>query len=196
MKYFLDFGGHHGEGMMHFIDKYDIDSSWTIYTFEPNKLSFDILKNNKYKNCNITHINKGIWISDTILTFSPETTSETYGKMDDGAGSTFLDLNDWNIKNNGNWGAGTYDKKYDVEVLDLSKLLKSLIDVEFLLIKMDIEGSEYPILRKIIKDGTINIIDDIYVEFHDWAMNSETEQTTNELINIISNMGVNIKKWI
>jgi FkbM family methyltransferase len=196
MKYFLDFGGHHGEGMMHFIDEYKIDKDWVIYTFEPNKLTFDVLKNIKYKDCNITPINKGIWVKDTVLTFKPETTSESYGGNEDGAGSTFIDLNDWNIKNNGNYGAGTFDKTYDVEVVDVSNLIRGLIDVEFLLVKMDIEGSEYAVLRKMIDDDTISIVNDIYVEFHDWAMVSQTENSTNELMQEITNKGVNIKKWI
>jgi FkbM family methyltransferase len=196
MKYFLDLGGHHGEGMMHFIDEYKIDKDWIIYSFEPNKLSFDVLKDIKYKDCNIIPINKGIWVKDTVLKFRPETTSESYGKNDDGAGSTFIGLNDWNINNDNNSGAGTFNKTYDIEVIDISSFIRELSDVEFLLIKMDIEGSEYSVLRKMIDDDTISVVNDIYVEFHDWAMNSQNEQTTNELILEITNKGINLKKWI
>ena len=31
MKYFIDCGTHHGEGLMHFVDQYNIDSTWTIH---------------------------------------------------------------------------------------------------------------------------------------------------------------------
>lgn len=193
MKYFLDFGGH---GMIHFIDQYNIDNTWTVYTFEPNRESFKILKDIKYKDCNIHPINKGIWISNSVLTFNPETTSESYGSSNDGAGSTFLELNDWNIKNGGNWGAGKFNESYDVETINISSFIRGLENTDFLLIKMDIEGSEYTVLRKMIEDDTIDMVNDIYVEFHDWAMDSETEQSTNDIINTIKSKGVNIKKWI
>ena len=61
---------------------------------------------------------------------------------------------------------------------------------------MDVEGVEYDILRNMISDNSISTINDLYVEFHDWAMSSENELTTNQLINIISNKGINIKRWI
>jgi hydrogenase maturation factor HypE len=83
---------------------------------------------------------------------------------------------------------------YDIEVIDISSFIRELSDVEFLLIKMDIEGSEYSVLRKMIDDDTISVVNDIYVEFHDWAMNSQNEQTTNELILEITNKGINLKK--
>ena len=60
---------------------------------------------------------------------------------------------------------------------------------------MDIEGSEYTILRKIIETKSIQIINDIYVEFHDWAMTSETDKSTDDLIKSINSIGINIKKW-
>ena len=42
MKYFIDCGGHHGEGLKSFIEMYNIDKTWEIYSFEPNKDSFEI----------------------------------------------------------------------------------------------------------------------------------------------------------
>jgi hypothetical protein len=55
---------------------------------------------------------------------------------------------------------------------------------------------EYDILRNIINNDSISIINDLYVEFHDWAMSSENKSTTNELLKVISDKGVNIKIWI
>lgn len=198
MKYYIDCGGHFGEGMKNFIDMYSIDENWKIITFEPNIESFEILKNFKYKNCNIEFNNRGVWIKNEKMKFRPEKTSISYGQNVDGAASTFIKESDWFIKNPNNTGAGDFllENEYDIEVIDFESLLKELVDVEFLLVKMDIEGCEYEILRKLIQTETIKIIDDLYVEFHDWAMNSETNQSTEEIINKITQMGVNIKKWI
>jgi FkbM family methyltransferase len=196
MKYFIDCGGHHGEGLKSFIEMYNIDETWKVFSFEPNKDSFDILKDFKYNRCNIEFINVGIWISNSKLTFNVETTSPSYGSKEDGAGSTFVDLKNWNVKHPGNMGVGDYISSYEVDVINFSDFLKSLKDVEFLLVKMDVEGSEYDILRNIINDDSISVINDLYVEFHDWAMSSESSLTTNNLITIISDKGINIKRWI
>lgn len=196
MKYYIDLGGHFGEGLRSFIDMYNIDETWKIISFEPNIESFNILKVFNYKNCNIEFINKGVWVENKTLKFRPEKTSISYGSRNDGAGSTFIDGDDWNIKNNNNIGGGDFLDEYNIEVIDFNEFLLNLKEVDFLLVKMDIEGSEYEILRRIIKTNSISIINDIYVEFHDWAMKSENVYTTNELINTIENKGVNIKKWI
>lgn len=196
MKYFIDCGTHHGEGLMHFVDQYNIDSTWTIHTFEPNKASFEFLKSFEYKNCNIVKHNVGIWTEDTTLTFRPETTHPVNGRTADGAGSTFISENNWNIKTPGNWGAGDYLETYEVPVIDLSKFLKELKDPEFILLKVDIEGSEYSVLRKLINDNSIKLVNDVYVEFHDWAMSTTGMDTTDILIKEISSLGVKITKWI
>ena len=178
------------------LNQYYIDSTWTIHTFEPNKASFEFLNSFEYKNCNIVKHNVGIWTEDTTLTFRPETTHPVNGRTADGAGSTFISENNWNIKTPGNWGAGDYLETYEVPVIDLSKFLKELKEPEFILLKVDIEGSEYPVLRKLINDNSIKLVNDVYVEFHDWAMSTTGMDTTDILIKEISSLGVKITKWI
>jgi FkbM family methyltransferase len=170
-----------------------IDSSWKIYSFEPNRESFNVLKNVEYKDCNINSINSGIWTFDGELEFNPEKTNPKYGGNQDGEGSTFMTLENWRIKIPSNPGAGDFIDSYIVDVTDLSKFIENLEDREYLLIKMDIEGSEYPVLRHLIKEGTISKIDDLYVEFHDWAMATEDSNTTSSLIQEIKNLGINIR---
>ena len=160
MKYFIDCGGHHGEGLKSFIEMYNIDETWKIYSFEPNKDSFEVLKEFKYNNCNIEFINAGVWISNSKLTFNVETTSALYGSKEDGAGSTFVKLDNWNIKHPGNMCAGDYLNSYEVDVVNFSEFIRSLVDVDFLLVKLDVEGSEYDILRNIITDNSISLIND------------------------------------
>lgn len=192
MKYFIDCGGHHGERLKYFIDMHKIDSTWKIYSFEPNKESFDILKNVEYNNCDINPINSGIWIFDGELKFNPERTNPKYGGNNDGEGSTFMDLGNWKIKSENNPGAGEFINSYNISVTDLSKFINDLEDREYLLVKMDIEGSEYQVLRHLIKEGTISKIDDLYVEFHDWAMVTENSSTTNSLIDEIRSLGIKV----
>ena len=37
---------------------------------------------------------------------------------------------------------------------------------DFIAVKMDIEGAEYPVLEKLISDNRLNYIDLLFVEFH------------------------------
>lgn len=195
MKYFIDCGGHHGERLKSFIDLYKIDHTWEIYSFEPNKESFEILKSVNYKGCKIFPINSGIWNEDGELNFNPETTQPHLGGRNDGEGSTFMKLENWRIKHAGNPGAGDFNESYPIPVVDLSRFIRDLKDPEYILLKMDIEGSEYDVLRHLLKENTISLIKDLYVEFHDWAMTSEDSTSTNLLIQQIRERGVNIRNW-
>ena len=50
-KIFLDCGTHYGEGLNSFINHYNIDNTWDVYSFEPNKhLWQQHFDNNPYKN--------------------------------------------------------------------------------------------------------------------------------------------------
>jgi FkbM family methyltransferase len=193
-NYFLDCGSHFGEGLNHFMQHYKMDETWEIYSFEPNKDSYFILSNKKF-NINVKFFNKGVHTENCILKFRPETTSVSYGQRPDGAGSTFLSKDDWDITIN-NPGAGTFkNDEYEIECIDLDEFIKNLKDINFLVVKLDVEGSEYAILRKLIETGNIKKINDLYVEFHDWAMKSETLTSTNDLIQKIQNLGININRW-
>jgi FkbM family methyltransferase len=58
-------------------------------------------------------------------------------------------------------------KTVKVHAIDFSTWLASEYrkdDVVYL--KFDIEGAEYPVLEKMLKDGTMSLIDRLYIEFH------------------------------
>lgn len=97
MKYFLDCGSHHGEGLLTLIEKYNIDKDWTIFCFEPNTESFNRLINNNH-DLNITYLNKCVTDKNGVTLFHAETTTESYGGNDDGAASTCIEIDNWNPK--------------------------------------------------------------------------------------------------
>lgn len=194
INYFLDCGSHFGEGLECFIEKYNMNEKWKVFSFEPNKKSFQILSNKKFK-VNVEFLNKGVSDNNNLIKFRPETTSESYGGNSDGAGSTFISEDDWNIKTSGNPGAGSYNEFYDVECIDLDEFINSLPNIQKLIVKLDVEGCEYKILRKLLQTGTIKKINELYVEFHDWAMSSETRETTNIIIKDVENLGIKFYNW-
>jgi FkbM family methyltransferase len=55
----------------------------------------------------------------------------------------------------------------EVEIIDFSEYLKDKAEnYNIIIVKMDIEGAEVELLEKMIADGSIGLIDYLYVEFH------------------------------
>uniref|UniRef100_A0A6M3L459 Putative methyltransferase n=1 Tax=viral metagenome TaxID=1070528 RepID=A0A6M3L459_9ZZZZ len=61
-----------------------------------------------------------------------------------------------------------YSKYITVECIDFSQwILDNLNKKDYNVLKLDVEGEEYRILEKMVKDDTISYINDMYIEFHD-----------------------------
>lgn len=54
-----------------------------------------------------------------------------------------------------------------IDAIDFSAFIGERFSAEdFIVVKMDIEGAEYPVLEKLISDNRLNHIDLLFVEFH------------------------------
>lgn len=52
---------------------------------------------------------------------------------------------------------------------------------DFIVVKMDIEGAEYPVLEKLISDGNLNFISLLFVEFHSQYLSPTHERNWSEI---------------
>lgn len=68
-----------------------------------------------------------------------------------------------------------------VPSIDFSKFVAELPD-DYIICNMDIEGAEFPVLRKMLIEGTIDKIDLLDIEFHHRLMSDETPEDAQELI--------------
>jgi FkbM family methyltransferase len=115
-----------------------LDDSWQVYVFEPNE-ELDVEESIKKFPFKIEWVKKAVWIKDEKVKLN------TGIRLD----------------------ASYIDKKgKDIQGLDFSKFVAELPEGT-VVCSMDIEGSEYPVLRKMIKDKTIQRIDLLDIEFHD-----------------------------
>jgi FkbM family methyltransferase len=165
-KFFFDCGTHLFQGFHQFREKIRIKKDWKVYCFESNpdvfeksQSEYDLLTSQGY---DITHKNVAV--------------SDTNGKvkvnriLHDGEyihlGSNILDDPPTrDIK----WNDDFKYAKNSVEVdcVRLSDVIRDNCKKEDLVIvKLDIEGSEFKVLDDIIASETYKLIDKIYVEYH------------------------------
>lgn len=154
-KVFIDAGGYTGDTIKLFIEQYpnalDFDC---IHCFEPNPAFKPLLQapnlapfaGEKY----FFHPD-AVWVSDCELNFY---------LAENPLGSSLL-------KEKG--GRSNLDRANPIKVnaINFSKWLKENFNKDdFIVLKLDIEGAEYPVLRKMVDEGTIYYINDLYVDWH------------------------------
>jgi FkbM family methyltransferase len=110
---------------------------------------------------------KAVWVQDGTMDFFLAT---SWGPNHRG-GSTLLQ---GHVKNA---AQVDYGRPLTVECIDFSRWVRrNFSRHDHLVVKMDIEGAEYPVLEKMVADGTIDYVHELIVEFH-WQMN---ENLTHE----------------
>lgn len=85
------------------------------------------------------------------------------------------------------------EAELEVRAIDLSKFVADLPEDDYIICSMDIEGAEFPVLRKMLKDHTIDRINILDIEFHHRLMLEETPEDAEKLINEIEARGVKVK---
>jgi len=184
-KVYLYFGGNEGQGLRQFIEKYQINKEWIVETYEPEEL------------CQIqSHIsdldfvqihNKAVWTHTGQVTFSRHRNCLPGGSVEC-------------LMSDGNRAPGAYNflehnELITVDCIDVSEIFSKFSLDDFIVVKMDTEGSEFKILRKIIEDGNIKKINDLWIEWHSGDTIGESMETEQELISRITNMGINLYRW-
>lgn len=163
-KIFLDCGQFDGVA----IEQYVVDDSWEIYSFEP-EVQPDI---NLERLPDYELIEKAVWIEDGEVSFSLDPRKQA---------SHITGV------------AGTeYEDTTTVTSIDFSKFVADLPEAD-IYCSMDIEGAEFAVLRKMIKDGTITRIKVLDIEFHHRMMADEDDESARKLIQELWNLGVVVR---
>jgi len=155
-----------------------------IYSFEPDPIAFEILHKRCKHRKNIICINKGIWDKNAILNLY------RHHKMLEEADFT-VSSSIISEKENVSSGAST-----EVEVIDFIEFLQSL-NKKVDLIKMDIEGAEIEILKKIIQTNSFTLFKTMYVETHETKIPGQKEELAKIKTQLNQKKATNIKlNWI
>jgi len=148
MKIFIDLGAYTGDSLTMALNLYDGVN--VFYAFEPLSTNFKELELKFGGRKDIILINAAVDIAT-------------------GEGKLYLHRRGWL------GGASlcedkksiTTDKFEIVKILDFSAfIIENFKPTDEIILKMDVEGKEYDILEKMIRDGSIKYIKEIYCEWH------------------------------
>lgn len=180
MNIFIDLGSYDGDSIEQFKNwsktSFPDKEDWIIYGFEPNPKFKDKLE--ALASDTVIISRKAAWVEDTTMQFAVDST-------DTPLGSTLM---------SGKKKIWDKNEKIDVEAFDFSQWLKQFED-DFVVVKMDTEGAEFPVLEKMIADDTDKICDCLMVEFHPNKVVEYTTTDKNILIDKLKSRGVNILEW-
>lgn len=167
-KYFIDCGAHCGESIL--MSRHKFDPYITTISFEPIPYFANELQKIYSDDPNTNIVNAAVWINDDIMKFYIST------EITDGSsllGEKINDVKDENIFIN-------------IPCVDLSSWIKNTFtEDDYVILKLDIEGAEYEVLNKMINDGSIKLINELWGEWHENSINDDN-------IKILSN---NIQKY-
>ena len=148
----IDVGANIGQNVNYFKNKIKNEKIF-FYLIEPNKYCFQDLKKIAKKSNKIKVINKAASINNKPLYLT---------------GFEFLHDNKGETATTTSFKKKLNSKIQKVKSFDLNLFLKKITNEKnfLLILKLDIEGSEYKIINKIIKTKVINKVDYLFIEYH------------------------------
>jgi len=170
MKVYIDCGSYEGGTIKRFIesDYYTLD--FNIFAFDPNPRITQSFYPDK-----VIFIPKAVWISNSIIDFYINTKNT---KRQSGSSIIKEKI------------TGSLDKNNPIKIntIDFSLWLKNNFTInDYIIVKMNIEGAEYNVLNKCIDDGTINLINILFIQFHEKKILLGIEKH-NKLLNRLYNI--------
>jgi FkbM family methyltransferase len=193
---FLDLGTHFGQGLRNFIARFNMNETWITHTFEANPITYDTFKT-QYHMRTPWVISHNTAVSDHNGTIIVNLESFDNGDKT-GQGTSVVDMSQWNP-----WRDGTtsdhFIHKAEVECIDLSDfIVNNFSKNDNIIIKMDIEGSEYDTLERMIETGSIEYVNVLVVEWHSHCFTNkesilEREQIISEKI---KSYNILLESWV
>lgn len=200
---FIDCGSNLGQGLIEFDNMLSLfnNPDWEIHSFEANPdidLDFRNVRNLQY-------FKMAVWIEETTMGFMMARRGQDYEPVAEGwdlrgkAGDltrlgNHLQIDE--IKNKNIEDA--LEKIVQVPACDFSEYIRHVRSQmsadKKIVVKMDVEGAEFKIMRHLLEKGTAGLIDVLFIETHQHTMPDENEETTEELLKQLRSLGIQVFK--
>ena len=157
-KVFIDGGAHKGEAIEVLLDKREDLKGCEAHFFEPNPDLIELLEgiateNDRY---DIKIYHSALWIEDGEIDFI-----ESIGRWNTLASTVVPEMNEiWGLKLD-------RDNPQTVKATSLSDFLDNFDEEDYIVMKLDVEGSEYALIEDLFETGKIHMIDELFLEWHD-----------------------------
>ena len=191
-KVFIDCGSNVGQGLRQFISMFNIDSDWEIHCYEPTpnlSLEEDLLNLS-----NVTLHKNAVWSKNGKIEFSLCIPSEKWEEASQGS-SIFGLLDSAECIDQTSNQFRLNDNIVEVESIDIADILKQYSEDDYIVVKLDIEGSEFEVCRRLLESDELLKVNELFIEWHTRMMQSESIESENKLKNLIRNLGVNLHDW-
>lgn len=178
---FIDCGGHDGCSIRRFLSDFDRRGRFEMVTFEPN----GAYQGNYCAFPRHTLIQAAAHDRDGSQTF--------YLDRDDGDGSTLF-------KNKltaatGGYGTLDTDDPVTVTTVDLSAwILANTSPADYVILKLDIEGAEYDVLEKMLRDRSVQRVTHLFVEWH-WDRVGVPRERHERTVRALKRLRVPVLDW-
>jgi FkbM family methyltransferase len=198
-KIFIDCGTNLCQGLNDILNKHNIDNTWKVYSFEANPITYSKINKSKFEN--VTFINKAVWIENCKRNLNVEIVP---GKLDNHHNKFLIDKEECNMLVGGATNIMDDNFQYPnsdfylkdkevVDCIDISEFISKFDVNDYIIMKLDVEGAEYPILEKMIENKTIGYINELYVEWHNHMLKNKFNQ--NSIIENIYRNNIILHPW-
>jgi FkbM family methyltransferase len=177
MNIFIDCGAWEGSSIKYWRSKHGKD--WKIYAFECNPQVLPKLTKVK----DVTFFESAVWTSDGRrgMLISDDRYSES--------ATLFSKPNLGRFRKN--------QREIEVSTIDFASWLTRIIkkyDHPRIVCKMNIEGAEYEVLRKMYKAGILGYIEKLYVDWH-WEKCGIKKSVHDSVIGLLDRSGIDYEPW-
>jgi hypothetical protein len=201
-KVFIDCGTNLAQGLSKISKEHNIDLDWIVYSFEANPEAYKLMNHSLFPN--VTFINKAVWIDNIDKKLSIEIWPGKVSR-NDGSDNLIVDSEDLNIGGASNIMGDNYifinspenlikRDLVTVECFDFCEFISNNFQKDdFIVVKFDIEGSEYPVLEKMINYDIIDYVNVFYIEWHNQMLSDKYDESY--IIKVIKNKGIILNHW-
>ena len=198
-RIFIDCGTNLCQGLNSISQINNIDKTWSVYSFEANPHTFSKIDKTKFEH--VTFLNKAVWTENCKRNLNIEVVP---GKLDDYHNQFLINKEESNLMVGG--GTNIMDDNFQypnlnnyiknseiVDCIDLSEFIKTFNKDDYIILKLDVEGAEYPILEKMIENNTISYIDELYIEWHNHMLKDKFNQ--DYIVENIYKNNIKLHNW-